>query len=1084
MTGFSAAQAATSCSAKAAPISSTSDSAPVKLAMHRIWFPGQQERQLRSPLATTPDRFAAGTAQPLPTDVPAAGIWVPLAGGPLDSLPGAAADGSPVALAIDSGGAGAARYVAYVADAGGTKEIYVARHDAGGWAELAGSASLGGVSNSEGLSREPAIVLVNGVPVVGWIETTAAGSEVRVARYDATANSGAGGWVLLGGDAIGPALSRGHVELALVDGAVSAFWTADMNGTTRLHAARFDGAAWTALGAGSLSGQGIGGSVPVGSDFAVAADGSSVAVAWSHVSGETASIEMRRFDGVEWSDAPSIYAGDAIAGDRVSLDPSLAYDNGALTIAWIERNDDTGRRDVLYAKQLTGTPGNESFAELFTGAAEGTGFAGTDRIAGPPRLVAANGTLGIAWTDLGLDGETPHGRIYTATLVAGTGIVPTIGFEMVGDGVLSLDGALATPSYGRDAAGREFVAALDVSHTASEIKVAGSLTATGRVFVADATTSIQSILDAEQLAEGDVILVGADVAPGDVTIGSGDDGVTLIGMPGAVIDGGLILNGTTATRVEKLTVTGTAALVNANDAVLSELTIMGSLVVDGGSGHIVIGSSLLGETGIAFEGAPTGISIIGNTIAANQIGVDVTAPTDLRLVGNTISAGLTGLRIDAAVTGAISGNTISKAATGVVYNAAAPLSGNIITGNDIGIVSSVGDTASALGFVAGSGRNVVSGNRIGVSLANGLMQGQTVSNNETGVIGSGVLGGSDLTSANLITGNAIGVAGFDGAVRFNRIIANGTGIEADLAGAAITNNVVARNTLVGISVAANDVTLDANTVYAEAGDAVLLKDFVRGTSITNSILYAVSGTALGIPETAMDEANAGFWSDYNTLYAGDDGILVSYTQDYVDILDWQADLARYDLHSVGRTVLDPRAGKPVFADLANDDYRVIGMAAGQRQTAASTIGGENGIAQGAYDTPVNLHAGASTIALTSPDLYVDWQADVVGTITWQSFGAAAGGPVRIELWQDGPNGPALLSVIAENAADTGTFDWRPEDNAIAAGTLWPQDSRQLRGSAERVRHVERNLLDARGRQRLFRGDRGAWRQQPQYRQNR
>src|SRR5205085_1792296 len=41
--------------------------------------------------------------------------------------------------------------------------------------------------------------------------------------------------------------------------------------------------------------------------------------------------------------------------------------------------------------------------------------------------------------------------------------------------------------------------------------------------------------------------------------------------------------------------------------------------------------------------------------------------------------------------------------------------------------------------------------------------------------------------------------------------------------------------------------------------------------------------------------------------------------------------------------------------------------------------------------------------------------------------------VRIELWQDGPNGPAFRSTIALSTADTGRYSWTPSANGLTYG---------------------------------------------------
>ena len=70
----------------------------------------------------------------------------------------------------------------------------------------------------------------------------------------------------------------------------------------------------------------------------------------------------------------------------------------------------------------------------------------------------------------------------------------------------------------------------------------------------------------------------------------------------------------------------------------------------------------------------------------------------------------------------------------------------------------------------------------------------------------------------------------------------------------------------------------------------------------------------------------------------------------------------------------------------------------------------------------------------SPDLYVDWQLNTPKFITWDSFGAAAGAAVRIELWQDGASGPAFRAVIAASTPDTGRFAWTPSASVESSGT--------------------------------------------------
>ena len=52
--------------------------------------------------------------------------------------------------------------------------------------------------------------------------------------------------------------------------------------------------------------------------------------------------------------------------------------------------------------------------------------------------------------------------------------------------------------------------------------------------------------------------------------------------------------------------------------------------------------------------------------------------------------------------------------------------------------------------------------------------------------------------------------------------------------------------------------------------------------------------------------------------------------------DWQADVARFDLPSVGTTVVNPRWSEPRFFNRAQDDYRILDLTAGQRFSSPSS----------------------------------------------------------------------------------------------------------------------------------------------------
>ena len=92
--------------------------------------------------------------------------------------------------------------------------------------------------------------------------------------------------------------------------------------------------------------------------------------------------------------------------------------------------------------------------------------------------------------------------------------------------------------------------------------------------------------------------------------------------------------------------------------------------------------------------------------------------------------------------------------------------------------------------------------------------------------------------------------------------------------------------------------------------------------------------------------------------------------------------------------------------------------------------------QGAYGA-VSVQSGATqppTLRLISPDLYTDWLDTVQEPIRWESLGNTTNAPVRIDLYQDGANGPQFLMNITPSTPDTGVYQWIAADSGIDFGT--------------------------------------------------
>ncbi|MGB8860330.1 MAG: right-handed parallel beta-helix repeat-containing protein, partial [Ilumatobacteraceae bacterium] len=331
-----------------------------------------------------------------------------------------------------------------------------------------------------------------------------------------------------------------------------------------------------------------------------------------------------------------------------------------------------------------------------------------------------------------------------------------------------------------------------------------------------------------------------------------------------------------------------------------------------------------------------------------------------------------------------------------------------------GIVSTVAGTTDALGFVAGSTPNQISDNQTGVELQAAGMQNQVLASNTVGVTGSGVVGGAALSTANVIEGGVAGVANFVGTVQFNRIGLGRFGVVA-VEGNRIEGNEIYRTTVAGIAVDGTaNVHIEGNTVYSPAGDMIRVVGGSKNVEVLRNTLWTENGYDIFV----ANDSQAGFFSDFNDLYVTGKGKVGFWTRDFTDVLDWQADIARFDLHSVGATVVNPEWARPRFESRHNDEYALMPMFGTQR-----------------FTSPLQApQPGVEHIALRSPDLYVDAVRERALTIRWESFNNTVGSQVRIDLYRDTPDGPAFLTTIVAATADDGEFLWTPEDSGIGFGT--------------------------------------------------
>jgi parallel beta-helix repeat protein len=1171
----------------------------------------------------------------LPTGVNTLGRWSELAGsGSRDGFSQSTATAIEPSLVVSSTGV---TYTTWADSRHGNYEIYVAKYTPGvGWQETpggagfstpAGSASEGGLSNTAGSSRRPSIVLgTDGQPIIAWTEFSGSTSNIRVAKFDPTANAGAGGWVALGTSLGASGISgTGKADspvLLNTTAGPTVVWQDTSSGTAQVYAKLFSGGAWNGLGGAAFAtGAGVSQATGDVGDFAATTDGTKIAVSWSAVVGTGSQIFLREFSAGAWNQLAGSATGNGLSNltgnNRTS---TLAYFGGNLYAAW---QGDSQIRPEIFAKRFVAGAWQSIGDPVF-------GVSATKGSATQPHLAANGGQLHLVWADDAIASRTGTGVAIFATRWNGTTFAPEFPQDASTPG-LAPTTVVDSLSLTVDTSGKPYVSwSAPGQHTSQVFTLANTLVESGRVFNASPTTSVQSILDSQDLNPGDIIQLSVGSLAG-FTLGVDDSGVTILGVPGTLFTAPIfILNATDVTLQgistnSAITISGGArnAIVHSSIssvtlAATTDSQLIGNLIqgngidVQGTTRATIQRNTIVSTAdGIRLRNTTSNNLIIRqNRIVASAAGMTVSFAANGTIVDNDIDGTTSGLDIEAAFTGLIQLNNIHDAAVGVIYGAAASLNRNQIRNNSTGVQANVATTTNGFGFVnPPSGTlvpNEIYSNTVGVALS-GVMQWQHIHDNQTGVQGSGNLVAADFDHANVIELNVTGVD-TSGSVQFNRIARNTTGVAAHN-GQLVAHNLIYRNTTVGIEVnSITDVRIVSNTLHSPVGDLIRVEGGSKEVQITDNIMWAESGFDIYVSDTSQ----SGFWSDYNLLHASGTGKLVHWSgYDFTDILDWQADVAKYDLHSRGRTVVNPTWSEPRFADMGLDDYRTAYLSGGLRLSNPAIDSGDpltdlalasaapNLLVNGSFEssltgwstnvvattttTPVfdgtrAFNAGAAAagfaeqtvnlltagftaadldsrnfvalfggrirsasetpadtgqitlkfysgsdvlisqsvatarntsdrwelvggrvqvpvgtryvvfrfdgtrasgttcdsfldnafvrvqndrvavdigasgntyldspassqfatlpphIALRYPDLYTDWERNAPHTIRWETYGNTLHRDVKIDLYQDGPDGPVFVTTIAASTPDDGAFDWTPVNNSIAFGT--------------------------------------------------
>jgi serine/threonine protein kinase len=235
----------------------------------------------------------------------------------------------------------------------------------GAWVELGDSTGRSGVNGTRGGSYRPSLRLDRrGWPVVAWFDTSSGNTEIYLRRWDGR------NWAELGGSGSGGGISQSPGDSRDPSLALDAedrpwvAWSEEVNGKNEIYLRRWDGTNWVEVG-GSGSKGGLSGSLNYSRQPVLALDPAGLpVVCWYCLpnpvppGGGRHEIYLKRWDGERWAELGKSATGGGISSTPgESYSPCLALDrSGNPTVAWY---DDSAGNYEIYLRRWTGTAWEE-----------------------------------------------------------------------------------------------------------------------------------------------------------------------------------------------------------------------------------------------------------------------------------------------------------------------------------------------------------------------------------------------------------------------------------------------------------------------------------------------------------------------------------------------------------------------------------------------------------------------------------------------------------------------------------------------------------------------------------------------------
>jgi hypothetical protein len=288
-------------------------------------------------------------------------------------------------------------FVAWEDYSGGVSAVFVRRWNGSSWEEVGvGSASGGGISGDTGGSPEPALAIApNGTPYVVWHGDGTGGLEIFVRRWNGSIWEEVGaGSASGGGISNTEGLSQNASVAVAPDGTPYVAWSDPNDGDHEIYIRRWSGSSWEEVGAGSASGGGISNDTRHSAFPSVAISTSGMPyVAWE----QNTTIYILQWSGSAWEEVGTGSAsGGGISGyDGYSFSPSLAIEPGGLPyVAWVNESDGSYE---IFVRRWNGA----FWEEVGAGSASGGGISDNPGESFAPSMaIGPDGIPYVAWFDL------------------------------------------------------------------------------------------------------------------------------------------------------------------------------------------------------------------------------------------------------------------------------------------------------------------------------------------------------------------------------------------------------------------------------------------------------------------------------------------------------------------------------------------------------------------------------------------------------------------------------------------------------------------------------------------------------------